>query len=143
MEGAKRGTLLAPCPGRWPSVQCVCDSRGVWEGPGSSPNVTFHFHEALYSWIACSTRGALNSPLLVIRGVEGTRTGTNATNQQAWPLAVLGALCVSSPASPSPLFFGFVSQRGSLHRSAFIIVYGLAPKSFCLCSFAADKAGLL
>lgn len=27
--------------------------------------------------------------------------------------------------------------------SVFIAVCGLVPKSFCLCSFAADKAGLL
>lgn len=56
---------------------------------------------------------------------------------------MVDALGPSLPALPSPLCFGFVSQRGSLHRSAFTIVCGLAPKSYCLCSFATDKAGLL
>lgn len=47
------------CPLPWSlTVWCVCASWGVWEGPGSSPNLTFHFHDALYSWRACSTRGA-------------------------------------------------------------------------------------
>lgn len=35
--------------------------------------------------------------------------------------------------------FGFVSQCGSLHRSAFIIVCDVALKPFCFCSLAAEK----
>lgn len=89
----------------------------------------------------------LNSSLLVIQGVEWPQISMYATNLIQW----LGTM-------PSwrgehwvlhhlPLlhdfFFGFVSQCGSLHRSAFVIVCGLAPKPFCVCSFTADKAGLL
>lgn len=87
----------------------------------------------------------LNSSLLVIRGVEGAQISMYATNLIQWlgPVLVWWTLGASSPASPSRLFFGFVSQCGSLHRSAFVIVCGLAPKPFCVCSFTADKAGLL
>lgn len=37
------------------------------------------------------------------------------------------------------IHFGFVSQCGSLHRSAFIIVCDVALKPFCLCSLAAEE----
>lgn len=90
----------------------------------------------------------LNCPPLVIQGVDGAQIGTCATNltQRAWPLAILARWMLSVLRYP-PLFhhffFGFASQCGSLHRSVFTIVCGTAPKSFCLCSVTADKAGLL
>lgn len=39
-------------------MRCVCASWGMWEGHESSPNLMFHFPEALYSWRVCNTRGA-------------------------------------------------------------------------------------
>lgn len=145
---AMRGTLLAPCPGRWLSAQCTCTSRGVWEGPRSSTNLTFHFHEALSSWRVCNISGAT----FKLSSAGDTRCGVarnwhmcnelHPTGLASCHPGMVDALGASSPTSPSPLFFWF-SQCGILHRSAFLIVCGLAPKSFCLCSFAADKAGLL
>ena len=117
--------------------------------PGLPQTSRFISMRLLYSWRVCSTRGAA----FELSSAGDTRCGggpnrhvcneSHPTGLASCCPGVVDALGASSPSSPSPLFFGFVSQRGSLHRSAFIIVCGLAPKSFCLCSFAADKVGLL
>lgn len=137
---AMRGMLLAPCPGWWPSVWCVCASLACRRDPGL-PQTSRFISMRLYA-----------AGEHVIPGEPPWRGPKSAHMQQTLPNRV-GPLpswcggcsrCFINRLSPTTFFsFGFISQRGSLHRSAFIIVCGLAPKSFCLCSFAADKAGLL
>lgn len=49
----------AVCPLPWSVAECavrVC-FMGRVGGTRVFPNLTFHFHEALYSWRVCSTRG--------------------------------------------------------------------------------------
>lgn len=80
--------------------------------------------------------------------IGAAQISTYAMNlsQRAWPLAVL-TWWMLRVFHPLPLlrhnFFVLFLSVEVCFWSVFITVCGTVPKSFCLCSSAADKAGLL